>query len=78
MPSVVEDKLLTRYLLGTLTKREQEQVEEHLFADADCYDRLCALKEELTELKDLFDSQLLNQVEFDAQRANIMKKHGMG
>ena len=37
-----------------------------------------SLKEELTELKDLFDSQLLNQAEFDAQRANIMKKHGMG
>ncbi len=37
-----------------------------------------SLKEELTELKDLFDSQLLSQAEFDAQRANIMKKHGMG
>ncbi|MBL0210810.1 MAG: hypothetical protein IPQ13_07885 [Holophagaceae bacterium] len=37
-----------------------------------------SLKEELTELKDLFDSQLLSQTEFDAQRANIMKKHGTG
>ncbi|NWJ40421.1 MAG: SPFH domain-containing protein [Geothrix sp.] len=37
-----------------------------------------SLKEELTELKDLFDSQLINQVEFDTQRAAIMKKHGMG
>jgi len=37
-----------------------------------------SLKEELTELKDLFDSQLINQAEFDAQRTAIMKKHGMG
>jgi membrane protease subunit (stomatin/prohibitin family) len=37
-----------------------------------------SLKEELLELKDLFDSQLITQAEFDAQRAAIMKKHGMG
>jgi len=37
-----------------------------------------SLKEELTELKDLFDSQLINQAEYDAQRSAIMKKHGMG
>jgi membrane protease subunit (stomatin/prohibitin family) len=37
-----------------------------------------SLKEDLTELKDLFDSQLINQAEYDAQRAAIMKKHGMG
>ena len=37
-----------------------------------------SLKEELTELKDLFDSQLINQAEYDAQRGAIMKKHGMG
>jgi hypothetical protein len=37
-----------------------------------------SLKEELTELKDLFDSQLINQGEYDTQRAAIMKKHGMG
>ena len=37
-----------------------------------------ALKEELTELKELFDGQLINQAEYDAQRAVIMKKHGMG
>jgi membrane protease subunit (stomatin/prohibitin family) len=37
-----------------------------------------SLKEELTELKDLFDSQLISQSEFDAQRGAIMKKHGMG
>jgi len=36
------------------------------------------LKEELTDLKELFDSQLINQAEYDAQRAVIMKKHGMG
>jgi len=37
-----------------------------------------SLKEELTDLKDLFDSQLITQTEFDAQRAVILKKHGMG
>lgn len=37
-----------------------------------------SLKEELTELKDLFDSQLITQAEFDAQRAVILKRHGMG
>jgi len=37
-----------------------------------------SLKEELTELKDLFDSQLINQAEYDTQRTAIMKQHGMG
>ena len=37
-----------------------------------------SLKEELTELKELFDGQLINQAEYDGQRAAIMKKHGMG
>jgi len=37
-----------------------------------------SLKEELTDLKELFDGQLINQAEYDAQRAVIMKKHGMG
>ncbi len=37
-----------------------------------------SLKEELTDLKELFDGQLISQVEYDAQRAVIMKKHGMG
>jgi membrane protease subunit (stomatin/prohibitin family) len=37
-----------------------------------------SLKEELTELKDLFDSQLINQAEYDAQRGAIMKSHAMG
>ncbi len=37
-----------------------------------------SLKEELTELKELFDGQLISQTEYDAQRAVIMKKHGMG
>ena len=49
MLPVVDDKLLTRYLLGTLNEAEQAQVEEQLFADANCYDRLLALKEELTD-----------------------------
>lgn len=37
-----------------------------------------SLKEELTDLKELFDSQLITQQEFDTQRSVIMKKHGMG
>ncbi len=36
-----------------------------------------SLKEELTELKDLFDSQLITQAEFDKQRSAILAKHGM-
>ena len=37
-----------------------------------------SLKEDLTNLKELFDGQLISQVEYDTQRAVIMKKHGMG
>ena len=37
-----------------------------------------SLKEELTDLKELFDGQLITQAEFDASRTVIMKKHGMG
>jgi membrane protease subunit (stomatin/prohibitin family) len=37
-----------------------------------------SLKDELTDLKELFDGQLISQAEYDAQRALIMKKHGMG
>jgi membrane protease subunit (stomatin/prohibitin family) len=37
-----------------------------------------SLKEELTDLKELFDGQLINQAEYDAQRGAILKKHGMG
>jgi hypothetical protein len=37
-----------------------------------------SLKDELTELKELFDGQLISQGEYDTQRAAIMKKHGMG
>jgi membrane protease subunit (stomatin/prohibitin family) len=36
-----------------------------------------SLKDELTELKDLFDSQLITQAEYDKQRAAIMARHGM-
>ena len=36
-----------------------------------------SLKEELTDLKDLLDSQLITQTEFDAQRQAVMRKHGM-
>ncbi len=49
MLPVVDDKLLTRYLLGELSETEQAQVEEQLFADTACYDRLHALKAELTD-----------------------------
>lgn len=49
MRPVADDKLLTRYLLGELSEAEQVQVEEQLFADATCYDRLHALKTELTD-----------------------------
>lgn len=44
-----DDKLLTRYLLGEVSATEQTQVEELLWADNASYDRLCALKEELTD-----------------------------
>lgn len=37
-----------------------------------------SLKDELTDLKELFDGQLISQVEYEAQRTVIMKKHGMG
>lgn len=37
-----------------------------------------SLKDELTDLKELFDGQLITQAEYDTQRAAIMKKHGMG
>ena len=37
-----------------------------------------SLKEELTDLKELFDGQLITQAEFDASRAVIMKKYGVG
>ena len=37
-----------------------------------------SLKDELTELKELFDGQLITQAEYDAQRAVVMKRHGMG
>jgi membrane protease subunit (stomatin/prohibitin family) len=37
-----------------------------------------SLKDELTELKELFDGQLISQGEYDTQRTTIMKKHGMG
>ena len=36
-----------------------------------------SLKEDLTELKDLFDSQLITQVEYDKQRVAVLARHGM-
>lgn len=49
MLPVLDDKLLTRYLLGDLAEADQAQVEAQLFADETCYDRLCALQAELTD-----------------------------
>ncbi|WP_306591574.1 SPFH domain-containing protein [Geothrix sp. 21YS21S-4] len=37
-----------------------------------------SLKEELTDLKELFDGQLISQAEYDTQRTAVLKKHGMG
>jgi anti-sigma factor RsiW len=49
MPSGLDDKTLTGYLLGELSEVQQTRVEEQLFSDHDCYDRLQALKAELTD-----------------------------
>jgi anti-sigma factor RsiW len=49
MPSGLDDKTLTEYLLGELSEAQQTQVEERLFSDRECYDRLQALKAELTD-----------------------------
>jgi anti-sigma factor RsiW len=49
MSSGLDDKTLTGYLLGELTERQQTRVEEQLFSDHECYDRLQALKAELTD-----------------------------
>jgi hypothetical protein len=49
MPSELDDKMLTGYLLGELSEAQQIQVEEQLFADRECYDRLQALKAEMTD-----------------------------
>lgn len=35
-----------------------------------------SLKEELTELKELLDAKLITQPEYDAKRAEILKRHG--
>jgi hypothetical protein len=49
MPSGLDDKTLTGYLLGELSEAQQTRVEEQLFSDRECYDRLQALKAELTD-----------------------------
>jgi hypothetical protein len=49
MPSGLDDKTLTGYLLGELSEAQQTRVEEQLFSDCDCYDRLQVLKAELTD-----------------------------
>jgi anti-sigma factor RsiW len=49
MPSGLDDKTLTGYLLGELSEAQRTRVEEQLFSDRECYDRLQALKAELTD-----------------------------
>jgi len=49
MLTVNDDEVLTRYLLGELPEAEQAQIEERLFQDEDCYDRLCALQADLAD-----------------------------
>jgi anti-sigma factor RsiW len=49
MPSGLDDKTLTGYLLGELSEAQQTRVEEQLFSDHECHDRLQALKAELTD-----------------------------
>ena len=49
MSSGLDDKTLTGYLLGELSETQQTRVEEQLFSDHECYDRLQALKAELTD-----------------------------
>jgi anti-sigma factor RsiW len=49
MPSGLDEKTLTGYLLGELSEAQQTRVEEELFSDRECYERLQALKAELTD-----------------------------
>lgn len=49
MLTVNDDEVLTRYLLGELPEAEHAQIEERLFQDEDCYDRLRALQADLTD-----------------------------
>src|SRR5262245_55403773 len=49
MPSELDDQTLTGYLLDELSEAQQIQVEEQLFSDRECDDRLQALKAELTD-----------------------------
>lgn len=49
MLTVNDDEVLTSYLLGELPEAEQAQIEERLFQDEDCYDRLRALQADLAD-----------------------------
>lgn len=49
MPPVLDDNLLTGYLMGELSEAEQIRVEQRLFSDGESYDRLQALKAEITD-----------------------------
>jgi anti-sigma factor RsiW len=49
MPPVLDDNVLTGYLLGELSEAEQTRVEEQLFFDNESYERLQALKAEMTD-----------------------------
>lgn len=49
MRPALDDNLLTGYLLGELSEAEQTQVEQQLFSDHESYERLQALKAEITD-----------------------------
>ena len=49
MPPRFDDKTLTSYLLGELSEAQQTRIEEQLFSDQECYERLQALKAEITD-----------------------------
>jgi anti-sigma factor RsiW len=49
MPPVLDDNLLKGYLLGELSDAELARVEQLVFSDTDLYDRLQALKAEITD-----------------------------
>lgn len=42
-----DDALLARYLMGVCSEDEKARIEEHLFAQDEVFERLCAVEEEL-------------------------------
>src|ERR1041385_3200646 len=47
MTTHADESLFVRYLVGDCADEERERVEERFFTDADVFDRLCELEEEL-------------------------------